>query len=139
MIIVFVDAGPLYALFSLRDQYHLQTQQILRKLETVQPRLITSDDVINEAITSLHSSRKGGYSAAVSMIVWLSKIPARIEIEWIGQARFQKAIEVFRRYNKDKQWSFTDCTSYVIIKELKIDKVFTFDRHFRQMGFSILS
>lgn len=33
---------------------------------------------------------------------------------------------------------FTDCTSYVVMKELGIKLVFTFDEHFRQMGFKLL-
>lgn len=60
------------------------------------------------------------------------------KIELITPERFAKAREVFRRYNKDKIWSFTDCTSYVVMKELKIKKVFTFDKNFTEMGFEIV-
>jgi len=35
----------------------------------------------------------------------------------------------------DKQWSFTDCTSYVVMRQLGIEEAFAFDRHFEQMGF----
>ncbi|WP_448572870.1 hypothetical protein [Trichothermofontia sp.] len=31
--------------------------------------------------------------------------------------------------------SFTDCTSYVVMKQHRITEVFTFDHHFSQMGF----
>lgn len=34
----------------------------------------------------------------------------------------------------DKQWSFTDCTSRVVMERLGIQKVFAFDDHFRQFG-----
>ncbi|MEK9171469.1 MAG: PIN domain-containing protein, partial [Patescibacteria group bacterium] len=59
-------------------------------------------------------------------------------IEWISQDRFRLAADVFRRYNRDKTLSFTDRTSFVVMKELKIKTVFTFDDHFEQMGFRIL-
>lgn len=37
--------------------------------------------------------------------------------------------------NIDKEWSFTDCTSYVVMKQKGITEAFTLDRHFTQMGF----
>jgi len=33
---------------------------------------------------------------------------------------FQKAWEIYRNF-KDKNWSFTDCTSYVLMKNLSVD------------------
>ena len=34
----------------------------------------------------------------------------------------------------DKDWSFTDCTSKVVIERFGISKAFTFDHHFHQFG-----
>jgi predicted nucleic acid-binding protein len=45
------------------------------------------------------------------------------------------AWEVFERFNQDKEWSFTDCTSKVVMENLGIQHVFAFDHHFDQMGF----
>jgi predicted nucleic acid-binding protein len=60
------------------------------------------------------------------------------DIIHVTSERFVEAQTVFRRYNRDKTWSFTDCTSFAVMKELKIKTVFTFDDHFEQMGFRIL-
>ena len=139
MITVFVDAGPLYALSVPRDQYHKKTTAVISKLKKDHIQPITSDYVLNEAITSIITSQKGSYRLAMQLTDWLFEKPAIVRIEWITQSIFFKSLLTFRRFNKDKQWSFTDCTSYVLIKELKIDQVFTFDKHFKQMGFSILS
>ncbi|HEX9987631.1 MAG TPA: hypothetical protein VGE45_04035, partial [Chloroflexia bacterium] len=43
------------------------------------------------------------------------------------------AWQVFRTY-ADKEWSFTDCTSKVVIEKLGITHAFAFDQHFRQFG-----
>lgn len=42
---------------------------------------------------------------------------------------------IFERFNKDKFWSFTDCTSKAIMEMLDIDESFSFDKNFEQMGF----
>jgi len=40
--------------------------------------------------------------------------------------------------HRDKDYSFTDCTSFVVMKELRLKDALTTDRHFRQAGFHIL-
>ncbi|WP_233258721.1 PIN domain-containing protein [[Phormidium] sp. ETS-05] len=61
-----------------------------------------------------------------------------MKIIWIDEEIAAKAWAIFEKFNPDKQWSFTDCTSYVVMQEQGITDVFTFDRHFSQMGFSRL-
>jgi predicted nucleic acid-binding protein len=51
--------------------------------------------------------------------------------------RFERAREVFFQF-RDKDVSFTDCTSVAVMRELKLTAVITTDRHFHQMGFQIL-
>lgn len=45
------------------------------------------------------------------------------------------AWEVFEKLNVDKKWSFTDCTSKVVMEQREIFEAFAFDHHFEQMGF----
>lgn len=94
---------------------------------------------MNEAVTNNLTSFKGGYAYAMNILDWFKRRQKEIRIEWVGKERFNKTISIFQRFNKDKSWSFTDCASYVVMKELKINTVFTFDEHFEQMGFSLLS
>jgi len=54
---------------------------------------------------------------------------------WIDDVVAMEAWDLFERYNVDKLWSFTDCTSYAVMKRLNISEVFAFDHHFEQMGF----
>jgi predicted nucleic acid-binding protein len=37
--------------------------------------------------------------------------------------------------NVDKEWSFTDCVSHVVMRQREIREVFAFDHHFEQVGF----
>lgn len=40
------------------------------------------------------------------------------------------AWHAFRKY-RDRHWSFTDCTSKVVLERLRIPQAFAFDHHFR--------
>lgn len=135
---VFVDSGPFISFCIPKDQYYSQARSVINVLLKQHAQLITTEYVVNEAATYLLTSIRGGYHRATLFLDWLERQSMGIHTEWIGKDRFQKTITVFRRFNKDKTWSFTDCSSYVVIKELKIDKVFTFDEHFKEMGLSVL-
>jgi len=43
-------------------------------------------------------------------------------------------IDLFRN-RADKEWSFTDCSSFILMQEYQIQMAFAFDEHFRQAGF----
>ncbi|WP_216819169.1 type II toxin-antitoxin system VapC family toxin [Thiohalocapsa sp. ML1] len=49
----------------------------------------------------------------------------------------EQAWKSFRRFS-DKGWSFTDCTSRVIMERLGITTAFAFDEHFRQFGIGVV-
>jgi hypothetical protein len=40
--------------------------------------------------------------------------------------------------NRDKDYSFTDCTSFVVMRELRLREALTTDRLFRQIGFHVV-
>ena len=61
----------------------------------------------------------------------------RLRIESIDEARGERARALFFRY-RDKDFSFTDCCSFVLMQELRIPQVLTLDHHFRQMGFEVV-
>ena len=61
----------------------------------------------------------------------------RVRWEYISLARADKARAFFFRY-RDKEFSFTDCTSFVVMRELKLQEVLTTDHHFSQAGFLTL-
>ena len=96
--------------------------------------LVTSDYVVDETLTLIRLRLSLAAAEA-----WWTQIEgsSRLRWEWVGVARAEKAREVFFRH-RDKKYSFTDCTSYVVMKELKLKQALTTDRHFRQMGFEVV-
>ena len=57
--------------------------------------------------------------------------------ERVDTERFEKARQLFFQH-REKDFSFTDCTSFAIMRELRLTHAITTDAHFRQAGFQML-
>lgn len=64
-------------------------------------------------------------------------LSTRVRWERIDNDRFERARHLFFQY-RDRELSFTDCTSIALMRELKLTQVITTDRHFHQMGLQML-
>lgn len=65
-------------------------------------------------------------------------IKHKVSLIFTTEIIFIQAREIFFRYNKDKKWSFTDCVSFALMKDLGIKEVLSFDHNFKEMGFRII-
>jgi hypothetical protein len=124
---VLVDAGAWYASLVPTDPDHAAATGWLRQNQ--QP-LITNDYIIDETLTLLRVRGQKGRALQLADAFLAGSLGT---IHFVTQAEFQEALEVFQRY-ADKDWSFTDCTSKVVIEKLHITTAFAFDHHFRQFG-----
>ena len=134
MTTIFIDSGPFRGAYNTRDQYSDRAGGGFEKIRRGYYKMVTTDYIIDESYTGILIS--SNYENAMEFDKLLRI--GNMKIEKITPQRFAAAQEVFRRFNKDKKWSFTDCTSYVVMKELKIKDVFTFDENFGEMGFRVL-
>ncbi len=129
----FADTSFLVALYNKKDKNHLQAKRLFSELES-QSRYVISDYIFDEILTVV-LVRSGKYLSVQAG----EKILAddRIHIVQVDEAVFEKSWLVYRIF-KDKRWSFTDCTSYVLMKNLSIHAGVSFDEHFKQFGFEVL-
>lgn len=124
---IFVDTGAWFALMVRSDRNHRAAQRLL---DANQAPLVTSDFIIDETLTLLRGRGEprraldagaGFFSGRYGTLYYLT--PDDIHSAW----------DVFRRYD-DKGWSFTDCSSLVVMRKFGIRTAFAFDPHFRQFG-----
>jgi predicted nucleic acid-binding protein len=96
--------------------------------------LVTTDYIVDETLTILRI--RLGLDAAEA---WWQQVDgtSRLRWEYITLARADKARALFFRH-RDKEYSFTDCSSFVVMNELKLREALTTDRHFAQAGFTVL-
>ncbi|MFQ5595362.1 MAG: type II toxin-antitoxin system VapC family toxin [Anaerolineae bacterium] len=130
---VFVDSSGWIALHNRRDDHHAQAEQAFKSLQNTAVRLITSDYVIDEALT--HIRAWSGHVTAVRFGKIIRRHPL---VEWIDVDAdiWDAGWDIFVRFD-DQEFSFTDCTSFAIMRERAIWEAFTFDMHFQQMGFQM--
>jgi predicted nucleic acid-binding protein len=132
---VFVDTSGWYALIDRRDASHRATRDAVQRLVREGARLVTTDYVIDESCTLMRA--RAGSDAALRLLDLLDGTVA-VDIEWIGPDRFDRAKALFRKY-RDHAFSFTDCTSFAVMRERRMKEVITGDDHFRIMGFQRLT
>ena len=124
---IFIDTGPWYASVVPNDPRHATILNWHR--QNNQP-LITTDYVIDETLTLLRS--RGEHSRAIALGRHLLDLGA-VPVHFIDPGTFRQAWALFRD-NPMRGWSFTDCTSKVVIDSLHIRQVLSFDRHFAELG-----
>jgi uncharacterized protein len=128
---VFVDSSGLYALADRRDPARSAVEQCVARLNRSGLGFILTDYIVDESCT-LAKARGGGFGA--QRLLEIVDRSEAFRFYWIGEERFEAAKSFFRKYS-DHGYSFTDCTSFILMRELGIKDVLTTDRHFIEAGF----
>lgn len=125
---IFVDTSGWYAAIVRKDHDHGAAKQFLTNNNLP---LMTSDYVMDETVTLLQS--RIGHKHAVSFLDAL-QTSRKIQLIYLTPLQIAETIKLFRNRH-DKGWSFTDCSSFVLMHEYRIRIAFAFDGHFQQAGF----
>lgn len=130
---IFIDSSAFFALFYKKDKFHNVAKNLWKKIIKKRVQIFTSRDVFNETVTLIRF--KGGYDYSVKFgeMFFQSKIINKIDID--DNLRID-AWEIYLKYS-DKDLSFTDCTTISCMRKLGIKNIFTFDEHFKQIGFVV--
>ena len=116
------------------DVNHAAARKFLAQMSTGTHGVpLTTDYVLDEAITLLRSRRNLAAAASFIDKVRSSK---SVRIVWVDERLFERAVEIFRGSER-RTWSFTDCSSFALMKQLSISEAFAFDAHFKEAGFTV--
>ena len=127
----FVDTSAWFARFVPSDPDH---ERVKAWFNANDRRLVTSDYCVDETLTLLlvrghqHRVIHAGdvlFNESLASLCFLT--PPQIQRSWI---LFQQRMT--------SGWSFTDCTSKILIDDLGITTAVALDDHFRQFGVDIL-
>lgn len=132
---IFIDTSAWVAIENKRDIHYKESIQFKEEIKNKHFRLYTSNYVLDETYTLLLANI--GYEKTIEFIkrIKLLKNKGLLFVTQVTDEIEEAAYLIFEKFNKDKFWSFTDCTSKAIMEILDITQVFSFDKNFEQMGF----
>jgi hypothetical protein len=131
---IFVDTSGFFSLLSPRDVSHKDAVEIMKKAKQTNQLFVTTDYIIDETATLLKARGIGHLTGIFFDTVNSSRV---CRIEWMDHERFAKTQTYFEKH-LDHAWSFTDCFSFLIMKELKLRNALTKDSHFKEAGYAPL-
>jgi predicted nucleic acid-binding protein len=131
---IFVDTAYVSALINARDQWHQPAISWQRQLAAQDRRLVTTEFILVEIADGLATVRFRRHAARVIDV--LRKSPS-VDVIPASPQLFSAALDLYQN-RPDKDWSLTDCTSFVVMAESGLTQALTTDGHFRQAGFQPL-
>jgi len=128
---VFVDTSAWYALIDAKDPYH---SSVLENLQCNQHNLLTSNYIVDETITLLRYRVGWKYAQQFGEQIFSGQLAQHV---YLTESDERLAWDIFERY-RDKMFSFTDCTSFALMKRLQLSTAITLDSDFKIFGFHCL-
>lgn len=133
---IFLDSSAFIALYAKDDEFHKKAINLLAKLKKNKSSFVTTNFILDEVYTFLRARKNK--KTAVDFSKLLSESTSIIKIIRITVVDEKKAFQFFKKIN-GRGVSFTDCTSFALMKRLGLTLVFTFDNDFSKAGFDLIS
>jgi hypothetical protein len=131
MTALFADTYYFIALLSPGDEAHRKAVAFTQQFTE---RLLTTAWVITEIADGLKEAR-----ARERFVQFYDRLRVRDDVTIVpcSDELFGQGFELFRR-RSDKEWSLTDCISFVVMQRENVTEALTADHHFEQAGFVAL-
>lgn len=131
---IFIDTSGFFAILVAQDDRHAAAKRLLSNSRKKLRQFVTTDYVLDETATLLKAR---GYRHLVPIFFDTVFDSMACVVDWIDMERFQKT-QMFYLKQIDHDWSFTDCVSFIVMRQRRLTQAFTKDAHFEQMGFAVL-
>jgi predicted nucleic acid-binding protein len=132
---ILIDSSAFYALADRRDTNHAAARKALSAFAHARRDLLTTSYVIDETITLVRF--RLGHASAVKMGERLMASSWCRTVEISDELR-RSAWDIFVLHD-DQSFSYTDCTSFAVMRAMGLTDAFTFDRRdFAAAGFAAL-
>ena len=126
---IFVDTSFWVAIQMPSDAHHRAATDLLRAHAALP--LITTNHVRGETWTFLR--RRAGHGFAVRFLDHVDRSP-RVEVIRVDEEIERDALSWLRRHD-EREYSFVDATSFVVMRKRRITEALAFDGDFTAAGF----
>src|SRR5438105_3347523 len=124
----FADASYFVALVNRADQHHARA---LAAAQNLRENVVTTEWILAEFADALAESTS---RRIVRQFISDLEQDPKVRIVRSGPQLFQPGLKLYDE-RPDKEWSLTDCISFVVMKDEGISDALTGDQHFEQAGF----
>lgn len=124
---VFVDTGAWFAKFVPEDPNHARIESWF---VTNNRPVLTTDYCIDETLTLLAARNRLARALVAGRFLFEGSF---VRIHFIAVDQIHRAWILFQQ-RAMAGWSFTDCTSKIVIDDLRITTAVALDAHFQQFG-----
>lgn len=132
---IFIDTSAFIALFIRDDEFHKRAIKYWQKTKERDQEFLTSNFVLDELYTFLRARK--GKKTAIDFANYLAENTDIVEVKRIFLQDEKRAWQYFKKL-LGRGVSFTDCTSFALMKRLLIKKAFAFDEDFEKAGFKVI-
>ncbi len=127
---VFADTFFFLALLDQRDPAHERAVTLSKAKRAI----LTTEFVLLELGNAC--ARAEDHADFLALLAGIRASP-RTRIVRLDSGLLQRGLDLFAR-RTDKDWSLTDCVSFVVMEEENLTEALTGDNHFEQAGFKAL-
>lgn len=127
---IFIDADAFVATVNLEDSNHKRAISLSKFVRSRKFEAVTSNFAIGEAITVI--SQKTGLAKAIKFGIEVYQ--GEILIVDVNRSQQMEALARLAQ-QKSKNVRFTDFINMVLMDELRIKTIFSFDKHYRKAGY----
>lgn len=131
MSTVFADTFYFLALCNRADQAHRKSVEYSRQNREF---VVTTAWVLVELADAL--SRPATRNQTAAFIQSLGSLP-NVRVIPASQPLFDRGLDLYA-HRSDKDWSLTDCLSFVCMEDEGLNRALTGDVHFQQAGYQAL-
>jgi uncharacterized protein len=131
-VIIFIDTSAIIAFMNEDDEFYKDSFNIFSRLFEERAKIISSNYVLLESMVILKN--RVGIEAIKTL---KNDILPVIKTFWIDEDIHSLCMNIQIAADR-KKLSLVDYTSFEIMRRLNIRQAFTFDGHFKDMGFEIL-
>jgi predicted nucleic acid-binding protein len=128
---ILLDTGFLIALADARDRLH--PRALAWSAQILEPRVVT-EYVLLETVN--YFSASSDRPRAHSLVSHITSKPGYLVVE-SSHALFEAGLRLHQQH-ADKEWSLTDCISFLVMRGQGIRQALAYDHHCEQAGFEAL-
>jgi uncharacterized protein len=129
----YVDTSAFLAVLNADDRFHVPAKRRWEQLIESGTPMFCNNYVLLETIAVLQS--RVGMEAVVA---FLNDVVPVLVILWVDEDLHRRAVSALLTAQR-RRLSLVDCASFESMRQLGLQQVFTFDPHFEEQGFELLS